>query len=234
LFNKLIEYIFPRVCPVCGDLLTTDEGLIHEECMDKLNFVTGPTCARCGKQVISNNQRLCYDCAHHERHFVKGFTTLNYDETARNITSGLKYHNQRKYAAFLGTLMAYNNKEEIEGAHIDCIIPVPISKSRWRERRYNQAALIAQTIGNLLGIEVVEDGLLRSKKTKALKDLGAEDRLAELKNAIIIGNIPPDTKRVLIVDDIYTTGATMEACAYILWSQGIESYAACACIGSDF
>jgi len=229
-----LQYIFPRVCPICGDLLGPEEGIVHPQCLDRLSLIKGPTCARCGKQIITSHQHLCYDCSHNERHFIRNFPTINYDDTARHIVASLKYHNHRQYAEFLGRLMAYVNKEEIEGAHVDCIAPVPISKSRYRERRYNQAELIADVLGEELSIPVHPQLLIRSKKTKALKDLGAADRLTEIRDAMEIGEVPKNTKRVLIVDDIYTTGATMEACALALHEAGIESYCACACIGSDF
>lgn len=234
MFESIIECIFPRVCPVCGDLLGPDEGLIHRTCLDHLSFVKAPTCARCGKQIITPGQHLCYDCSHNERHIIRNFPALNYDDNARRIIASLKYHNQRQHAEFLGRLIAYKNKDGIEDAHADCIVPVPISKSRYRDRRYNQAELIARVLGEELSMPVHPRILIRNKKTKAMKDLGATDRHTEMKNAIGIGEIPDGIKRVLLVDDIYTTGATIEACAAALNDVGIECYSACACIGSDY
>jgi len=227
-------YIFPPVCPVCGGMLSLGQGSVHRDCLDRLSFVRAPACSCCGRQIITGHQRLCYDCSHSPRHFIRNFPALNYDDTARRIIADLKYRNRRGHAAFLGRLMACCYREELAGAHIDCIVPVPISESRRRDRRYNQAELIADALGEELSLPVNPHILIRSKKTKAMKELGAGDRLTEIKNAIEAGDIPDGIKRVLIVDDIYTTGATMEACAYILWQKGIESYAACACIGSDY
>lgn len=183
---------------------------------------------------MTQEQRLCYDCTHNEKHFEKNYSVLNYDELSQRMVIDLKYHNCRGYAAFFGQLIAVRLGKEIRRIDPDYIIPVPVHKSRKRMRGYNQAELVALELGKILGIKVLPDGLIRTAHTRAMKELGHDERLKELQNAFSIGAQPPDENCVILLDDIYTTGSTIETCTKILWSEGIKVYSICVCSVPDY
>ncbi len=114
----------------------------------------------------------------------------------------------------------------------EALIPVPIHKSRMRKRGFNQAALVAERMGERLGIPVEKDILVRVKKTKAQKNLSDAERRENLKNAFQVSGNELKLKRVVLVDDIYTTGSTLDAGASVLREAGAEKvYFLSICIG---
>lgn len=231
--------MFPRTCPVCDEIIPSHGQLICRGCIEKLSFIRRPICEKCGKQVLTESQKLCYDCAHNERTFIRGRAMLNYDDTARRIMTGIKYRNRREHAEVISKMLAYRLKDYISEMDPDCLVPVPVHESRLRERGYNQAELLADYVGRETGIPVRADILYRKKQTAAMKNLTPEERRVNLQEAFAVRTEAFSAKnrgkpgRVMLVDDIYTTGATAEACTNILWQYGIETCLICACIGSD-
>jgi len=230
---RLMDVIFPRTCPVCNEVLPSG-NYICRDCLDKLSFIREPYCEKCGKRILTKEQRYCYDCAHRQRSIVKARAMLDYDEVSQKIMTGIKYKNKKEHAQVIGKLMALRLGEEVLSWDVDCIVPVPVHKRRSLERGYNQAKLLADALGAELDIPVEPDVLIRTKPTAAMKTLGATERRKELENAFQIGQIPSGIKRILLIDDIYTTGSTLDVCANILYEAGIETYAICACAGSDY
>ena len=237
--NYLIDSIFPRTCPVCDRIVAPNTALIHRSCMERLSFVRRPICKKCGKQVLTESQQFCYDCAHTEHTFIKGRAMLNYDETAQRIMSGIKYRNRREHAEIISRMLIYRMKDFIAEMNPDCLVPVPVHKSRLRERGYNQAQLIADYISRETGIPVRPDILQRTRHTVAMKNLDPKERQANLREAFLADTeaFAPEKggkpQHIMLIDDIYTTGATAEACAGILSKYGIGMSFLAVCIGSD-
>ena len=117
----------------------------------------------------------------------------------------------------------------------DALIPVPLHKSRMRKRGFNQAALVAERMGERLGIPVEEKLLIRVKKTNPQKELNDSARRENLKNAFQLCGNDVKLKRVVLIDDIYTTGSTLDAAAAALLAAGVEKvYFLSICIGRGF
>ena len=93
----LIDALFPRRCPVCGDIVMPKGSLICPPCVPRLSFVKGPVCQRCGKEIMSDTQEYCADCARRKRSFEYGAALLNYNETASRSMAAVKYKNKREY-----------------------------------------------------------------------------------------------------------------------------------------
>jgi ComF family protein len=104
----------------------------------------------------------------------------------------------------------------------DALVPVPVHATRKKTRGFNQAEILARVIGKKLGIPVIPEMLVRNKKTLPQKDLSAAERLKNLSGAFAMGEIPEGIRSVILVDDIYTTGSTIEACARALRASGIS------------
>ena len=164
----------------------------------------------------------CADCMRHPHAFEYGIALLNYDEAARHSMAQIKYNNKREYLDFYGAAIAARYKKTIRRMRVDALVPVPVHESRRRTRGFNQAEILADVIGEKLGIPVLPGMLVRDKKTLPQKDLSAAERLKNLSGAFAVGEIPAGIRRVLIVDDIYTTGSTVEACSRVLKGAGVE------------
>lgn len=141
----------------------------------------------------------------------------------RQIILKIKYDNKREYLEGFAKLMSIKYRDLINKSEIDCIIPVPLHKSRQRERGFNQSDILAKHLSKYLNIPSFPDYLGRIKKTKDQKGLNKDERRHNLDNAFIAKDIPVYIKNVLIVDDVYTTGTTIEKCAIALKKAGVKN-----------
>lgn len=220
--NNILDILFPRHCPVCGEIVKPAGRLICPPCFQKLSFVRSPVCKKCGKEIPDETMEFCEDCMAHRHAFEYGVALVNYDDTARNSVTQIKYNNKREYLDFYGTAMTERFGKMIRRMQADALVPVPVHASRKRMRGFNQAELLADIMGRKLGIPVRPEMLIRDRRTKPQKELSAEERLKNLSGAFRAGEIPEGTRSVLLVDDIYTTGSTIEACARALKKAGVE------------
>ena len=230
------DLLFPRRCPVCGEPLPFGQrgGMrVHPVCYARLHRIRDPFCLTCGKELSDPLAEYCPDCMRRGHSFICGRGLWRYDSVSAQAVSALKYRQQPEHADFFAENMSRAFGSWIRSLGIDCIVPVPISSDRFRQRGYNQAALIADGIGQRLGIPVREDALRRIRATDPQKELGRMQRLANLQRAfradpdIIIGK-----ECCLLVDDVYTTGATIECCTRALLRAGAgKVWFLTACIG---
>jgi ComF family protein len=228
----LWNLLFPRRCPVCNDVVIPKGHLICPTCIPKLSLVKEPTCRKCGKEMIIHTAEYCFDCTKHKRTFEYGKVLLNYNDTAKTSMSKIKYNNKREYLDFYGEAICRRYKKQIARMNADALVPVPIHKSRKRERGFNQAEVLADKISKHTGIPVFPDALLRSKKTAPQKVLNPGERLKNLEEAFLPGQIPQGINTVILIDDIYTTGSTIEACTRALRRAGVKKiYFLTICIG---
>lgn len=220
--EMILNFLFPRRCPVCGEIVRQEGRLICPSCFPKLSFVKSPICKKCGKEVPDDSAEFCEDCMKHRHAFEYGRALLNYNEAARHSMAQIKYNNKREYLDFYGAALAAVHGKAIGRMGVEVIVPVPVHRSRLRKRGFNQAQVLARILGERLGIPVRPDLLSRPKKTEPQKDLTAAKRLKNLSGAFAAGSMAKDFRSVLIVDDIYTTGSTLEACARALRKAGVD------------
>lgn len=191
---------------------------------------------------VAHTGALCTECQKRARAFAQTRCVMTYDELARQLISDFKYKGQRDYAGLLSLLTCDKLGDWIKSLHVDALVPVPVHAERLKLRGYNQAELIACGIGSILDIPVVADILFRVKNTTAQKSLGALERLQNLKGAF-----KADLKKsflnpgkllhkpvLLVVDDIFTTGMTLNICSEALLGAGAgKVYGVCIAAGSD-
>lgn len=221
--ETILNILFPRRCPVCGEIVKPAGRLICPTCFRELSFVKSPICKKCGKEIEDETMEFCEDCMAYRHAFEYGMALFNYNDVAKNSMVQIKYHNKREYLDFYGTALAVRFEREIRKMNVDAIIPVPVHPSRRRKRGFNQAEVLAKILGDRLGIPVKPELLKRTKKTLPQKELTAGERLKNLSGAFQAETIPADVRRVLLVDDIYTTGSTVEACTRVLKASGAET-----------
>ncbi len=233
--QNISRALYPEICPMCGKTIDGKKELVCGQCAIKLVPVKPPVCLKCGKEVEDEETECCKDCSSMQRSFVKGMPALNYNDHMAKCLSEFKYHNMRCYVKFLADIIVKNRGKEILLEAPEVIVPVPVHKSKLRERGYNQAELLSIELGRRLKLPVDTGLILRDEKTAPQKGLSNQEREENLKRAFISSGKIVKYKSALIVDDIYTTGATVEACTSVLHSMGIkEVYYTSVCVGKGY
>ena len=232
IIETILDLLFPRRCPVCGQIIMPKGNLICPGCIRKLSWVRGPVCKCCGKEIISETAEYCSDCAIHPRSFSNGMALLNYNEISAPSLAKIKYHNHREYLDFYAEAIARRYGYFFERHKEAVLVPVPVHPARLRSRGFNQAGELAVRLGRLTGLSVNEALLVRTRKTAPQKDLGPDERLRNLRHAFAVTAEAPPT--VILTDDIYTTGSTIEACTRVLKAAGAcQVYFVSICIGGS-
>lgn len=219
--QKAARLLFPQRCPVCDEPVRTKDGLICRTCKDKLIRVTEPFCLKCGKPLAGMEQEYCHDCEGKNHLYQRGRALYEYESAAGAIYR-FKYGGRQEYAAYFGAEMAKGLEDFIRRAAPDGLVPVPLSVRRFNRRGYNQAALLAREIGRRLDIPVYEHLVKRVINTVPQKELNPTARQNNLKRAFKITENDVKLSTIIIVDDIYTTGSTIDAVAKVLLQAGVK------------
>lgn len=229
--DKVVNMVFPRRCPVCDDLIPVGEGLCCRQCTAKPQYIVEPRCRRCGKQLMGEDQEFCADCLRRSHVYDYGYALYDYQSMRKSIYR-FKYGGRCEYAAFYAQEICRLLSREIRLMDADAMIPVPIHISRLRRRGYNQAELVAAELSRLTGIPMYEKLVQRSRKTVPQKELTIQERQNNLKKAFHISTNVVKLNKTILIDDIYTTGSTLDAVALELKRHGVESvYFIALCIG---
>ncbi len=240
MFQEILDIIYPVRCPLCGDIVVPKGNKSCPSCKAKLPYIQEPSCMKCSKPLEQEEKEYCSDCERKAYHFDRGYAVWTYNDVMKKSVANFKYHGRKEYAAFYIEEVVERYSDKIKRMKPDAIVPVPVHRSKYLERGYNQADILARGIGKMVGVPVVSDLLLRNKKTMPQKELSDIERLRNLTGAFRWNEAASrrygrDLARLLLVDDIYTTGSTIEACTNILKSQGVlEVYFIVLCIGRGF
>ena len=219
--EKFLDLFFPPRCAICDTVLTTGSGHICDKCRTKLRPIKAPTCFKCGKEVLRDDIEYCSDCRRKPRSYEKGFPVYKYVPPLTDSIMALKYAGKKEYASFFANAIYERYSKDFALLGIDTLVPVPVNKKKLASRGYNQAQLIAGLLGKRMNIPVRSDIIDRVSDTVAQKELTPEEREMNLRGAFTVKR-QVDIGTVLLVDDIYTTGATIEACAQALKKAGVS------------
>ena len=191
-------------------------------------FIGEPLCRSCGlpfgTYAEAGPTRLCESCTLNPPAWGQARAALLYDEQAKKLVLPLKHADRAENTAVLGLHMQRAGAALL--ARADCLVPVPLHRWRLLHRRYNQAALLAHAIGWRTRLPVVADALRRIRPTASLGALSAAERHEVLRGAIVVRDarrIWLAGRRVVLIDDVLTSGATANACARALLDAGVES-----------
>lgn len=234
MIKKLIlDLLYPPVCMVCRKLLRGDTGLCPK-CLEQLQWIESPRCMCCGKPLADDRQEYCPDCRKRSRAFDAGIGVFSYRSSIQRAVLDLKNKGKKENAAFLGACMAAAVGSLLLQWKPQCVIPIPLEAEKKRRRGYNQAELLADAAGKHLHIPVRKDILYRRHNPTEQKGLHRFARRRNQQDAFYVGktDVP---ERVLLADDIYTTGNTLEAAARVLRQAGAKKiYFVTVCMGTDF
>lgn len=247
-----LDLLFPPVCPFCRrpwhksfraelrELADEIRGVHRRKdseayvsgicpvCRSNVPVVREPYCLKCGKPIEDEKAEYCYDCSHRTHAFDEGRALYPHTGAAKRAVYELKYGDRRVYGVVFAREMARRYNSWMSRKKITLIVPVPLHRSRLRERGYNQAAVIAKALAAELDegrMLYREDVLIRVTETKRLKTLTPLERRIALEDAFKADLSPVPSgmgDNVLVVDDIYTTGSTIDAIAKCLKSAGAK------------
>lgn len=186
---------------------------VCDSCRKKLIYTGDDVCVKCGKPVQQQQTEYCLDCARKKHIYKQGRAVFVYDKEIRRSLYRFKYSNRRAYAEFYAGEAARIYGDWIRQKNIEAIVPIPLHPRKERERGYNQAEIFAKELGKILEIPVKTDVLERIVYTKPQKELNDTERRKNLNKALKILKKDVKLRYILLVDDIYTTGSTIDAAA---------------------
>lgn len=207
---------------VCDGLTDQPGEGVCRKCKEQIVYIKEPYCLKCGKQLGQEEKEYCSDCERIRHYYVQGTALYDYGSMADSVFR-FKYAGRAEYAAFYGKDLFMKKAGWLAGIRPDALVPVPIHPSKMRSRGYNQAYLIARELSGYCGIPVEKELIGRKLRTQPLKNLSHEERQNNLKRAfkILQNDVKLDT--IVIIDDIYTTGSTIDAMAKVFMETGIDN-----------
>lgn len=227
--DHILELVYPSAlyCICCGKIIDrTRTYRLCNECMRSIRWTKEPTCRKCGKQLSPQNPTsLCFNCREHPHRYDIGFTCCEYGMNPRSIVFALKYGSRTDIGITIAEIM-HDRMRQIRdetGLMYDVAIPVPMYAGKQRIRGYNQAAVIAKHFAALEDVPYTEKAIRRIRNTRPLRGLTPAERQQMLSEAIVLNDTSGIEHRdVLLIDDIYTTGATADAITDILLAGGAD------------
>jgi ComF family protein len=215
-----VNLLIPPRCLSCGGLAET-QGALCPQCWDAITFLGPPACLRCGLpfEVDAGGAAICGPCLLDPPRYRRARAVFRYDGASKSLVLGFKHADRTSRAPYFARWMARAGAELLEVA--DIIVPVPLHPWRLLLRRYNQSALLANGLAALSGVPTCPDTLIRVRHTPKQGALGRRQRQANLHGAIRLKRADKiQGRHVLLVDDVLTSGATVEECVRVLQTGG--------------
>ncbi len=221
IFDLAVSLVYPRRCPICDRIVIPYGQLIHSSCQKKVQYVDGPTCLKCGKPINNDYEEYCTDCRKIRHFFDKGYSTFKYRSISGSVYR-LKYMGRQEYADYYAREIEKRLGPTLKSLNADAIIPVPMYRLKENQRGYNQAVVLSKSVGRILNIPVRTDVITRCRNTVPMKELDIMERRKNLKKAFIMSGNDVKLNCVIILDDIYTTGSTIDEMARMFRRAGVR------------
>lgn len=222
MLQKLIDFVFPPICPITRDYVET-HGDLSPEMWSQLSWIDDPACQRCGCPLDFEEETTCAQCLTSPPVYDFARSLWIYNDMARRFILPFKHGDQTELAYWM-TKSAYQRHQTYID-QCDLMIPVPLHRFRLLKRRYNQAGLLTEALTKL-SQKPSYNNLLKRHRYTAPQSGKKADREKNIRNAFTISDLDKSLikdKTILLVDDVYTTGATLNTCAKILKDNGAKS-----------
>lgn len=227
--DAFASLFFPAPCRICETTLATASRVpVCANCLNSIRPLSGPGCQRCGRPFVAGQaavaQPLCHLCRRDVYAFERARSWAAYDDVLVRAIVLLKYHEVLPLGGWFAERLADVVGQEPEALAADAVVPVPLHAARLRERGYNQAELIARPLAQRLKLPLRPLLLVRTKPRPDKLKLTRKERWRTVRGAYAVrAGSQVDKLRVLLVDDVFTTGATLDACARALRQAGAAS-----------
>ncbi len=225
---RFADAILPRHCYSCGQVLGAElRSGFCDACWDAIRFIKPPYCPCCGRPfrsrvaLVYSPEHRCGACRRRPPAFDHARAIGRYEGPLREAIHFLKYRGKLSLRQPLLQLALDHFHEHFPAATFDTLIPVPLHQRRLMQREFNQAAVLATGLGSALGIGVLERVLVRARWTRPQVELSGDERRRNVKDAFRVADASAiEGKAVLLIDDVLTTGATLNEAAKSLKAAG--------------
>lgn len=222
--GALLDTVFPPRCHCCRAFIP-EAGRIHvcSRCLGESTFLSSPHCTICGVPFATTDgiDHACASCLLEPPPFAAARGALLHDGPARDMVHRFKYGGKVQLRRPLGLLLAEPLASFVAACRVDVVIPVPLHISRLRQRGFNQAVLLGEVAAREWGLPFHRTALCRNRLTQPQTELSAEERRRNVHGAFGMDRAAAVAgKRVLLIDDVYTTGSTAGECARVLRKGG--------------
>lgn len=225
--NTFADILYPKICLACKSTLkgkSCVDNLVCAGCWEKIKINPPPFCRSCGRHLKNFLKNICPECIRRELHFDRAFSPCMYEGTIKELIHMFKYKDKDYLGLTLSRLMVEFIREyNLPIDFLDLVIPVPLHKTRLREREFNQAEILSNHIALEFNKRVLPDALIRMRHTKTQTELEINQRLMNVKGSFSVAeNKDIKGKNILLVDDVLTSGATSSEAAYTLKKAGAQ------------
>jgi competence protein ComFC len=222
--NAALAFVFPEVCQICAaERATAAEGFVCARCWATVRFIKPPFCHRCGLPFPGEitSQFECTNCREMELHFRSARSAVTTGGPVLEAIHRYKYQRALWFENFLVDLLVRQAEPELRQEKWDWLVPVPLYPTREREREFNQAERLARRLGAAIRIPVNADLIKRVLPTQTQTQLTRQQRAANVLKAFAMRSTAKlNGERIVLLDDVFTTGATTSACARVLRKAG--------------
>jgi ComF family protein len=228
-FGRWLDWLYPPRCRFCREPTRRAEECFCPACLEEIRVIDCPVCTICGRPFLdtSGDDHLCGGCIARPPHFVRArswacYSTDDGDEhPLRSVLQRYKYGRKVSLGKPLGRIMAENCRGMFTDGSFDIIVPVPLHRKRLRWRGFNQSIVLAHEIGGVWRIPVEAFALSRARETPPQTQLHEDERRKNMRRAFAMNpRRSVDDKSVLLIDDVYTSGATVDECSRALLRGG--------------
>jgi competence protein ComFC len=225
-FDAALGFVYPEVCQLCQKhRATPPEGYVCAECWKEVRFIVPPFCERCGLPFHGeiDDAFECSNCREMELHFAAARSAVAARGPVLEAVHRYKYGGQLWFEEFLISLLVPSAREWFGREKCTALVPVPLFPVKERERGFNQAERLAQRLGAAMTVPVERKLLKRVAPTPTQTRLSRKERAENMRNAFVLRRDEPLTGgHFVLIDDVFTTGATTSACAKLLLRAGAE------------
>ncbi|HOV17004.1 MAG TPA: ComF family protein [Candidatus Cloacimonadota bacterium] len=227
--TDLGNVFYPSVCLLCHERIASQEFWLCGKCRDSLNELSKPICNKCGYPLITDE---CPECAENHYVFTQARAVFAYDNAAKALVHALKYRGFTKLGDWFANQIFLSEQGNNYLQEIDCVTAIPLHRVRKRERGFNQSELIAQGLAFRLNKPYFPNLIIRKNYTVSQTTLTGKQRRKNLEGAFFSGKKSAEGLKVLLVDDVFTTGSTVNEATKVLLQKGAKDvYVLTACRG---
>lgn len=224
-----LDTILPPRCVITGEMVDR-QGMVSPNAWTEMDFINNPKCDKCGVPfgfevdgIEGENGSHCLQCLDYPPVFDTARAALKYNDSSRDLILGFK-HADHTHAALAFVPWLKMAGADMLGA-ADALIPVPLHRWRLLKRRYNQSAMMAHYLGRETGLPILHEALLRTRPTPTQGHLNFEERRKNVKKAFAVNDkyaADIKGKKLILIDDVYTTGSTVKECTKVLKKAGAQ------------